>query len=86
MTTILIAVDSDDVRMGLQRLFTRAGFTVHPAPDGHAALQASTPANPDVVLTDLDMPHLDGRGLCRAIRDDPTLCDTSWQSSAAIPA
>jgi CheY-like chemotaxis protein len=38
MTTPLIAEDTPDVREVLQRLFTRAGFTVHTAADGQAAL------------------------------------------------
>ena len=73
MTTILIAEDTDDVRDVLQRLFTRAGFTVRTAPDGRAALQLAREDPPDIVLTDLHMPHLDGLQLCQAIRQDPAL-------------
>src|SRR5688500_18170325 len=76
MTTILIAEDTDDVRDVLQRLFTRAGFTVRTAPDGRTALELARQHPPDIVLTDLDMPHLDGLQLCHAIRRDPTLADT----------
>ena len=76
MATILIAEDNTDVRILLDRLFTRAGHTVLQAPDGQAALQLARRHPPDVVLTDLDMPHLDGLGLCRAIRADPVLRDT----------
>ncbi|GGQ65084.1 response regulator [Couchioplanes azureus] len=75
MTTLLIAEDTDDVRMVLQRLFTRAGFTVLAAEDGRAALELARRQPPDVVLTDLDMPHLDGLELCQAIRRDPELSD-----------
>lgn len=76
MTTILIAEDTDDIREVLQRLFTRAGFTVQTAPDGRAALELARQDPPDIVLTDLDMPHLDGVQLCQAIRQDPILSDT----------
>ncbi|MEV7626499.1 response regulator [Actinoplanes sp. NPDC089786] len=76
MTTILIAEDNDDVRAVLQRLFDRAGFHVLTAPDGHAALDTARQNRPDVILTDLDMPHLNGLQLCQAIREDPTLADT----------
>jgi CheY-like chemotaxis protein len=76
MATLLIAEDTEDVREVLHRLFTRAGFTVHTAADGQAALDLARRHLPDVVLTDLDMPRLDGLQLCRAIRSDPALRDT----------
>lgn len=76
MTSILIAEDTDDLREVLHRLFTRAGFTVRSAPDGRAALELARQHPPDIVLTDLDMPHLNGLQLCQAIRDDPALADT----------
>ncbi|MEV4281533.1 response regulator [Actinoplanes xinjiangensis] len=76
MTTLLIVEDTEDLRRVLDRLFTRAGFTVHSAADGQAALDLARRHPPDVVLTDLDMPRLDGLQLCKAIRADPALCDT----------
>ncbi|MEV8509754.1 response regulator [Actinoplanes sp. NPDC051475] len=76
MTTILIAEDNDDVRAVLKRLLNRAGFSVLTAPDGRAALSTTREHRPDVVLTDLDMPHLDGMELCAAIRKDPAPADT----------
>lgn len=76
MTVLLIAEDNDDIRAVLQRLFHRAGFDVLTAPDGRAALDTARAHHPDVVLTDLDMPHLDGLQLCQAIRHDPALGDT----------
>jgi CheY-like chemotaxis protein len=76
MTLILVAEDDDDIRTVLQRLFDRAGFDVLTATDGRAALNTAREHHPDVVLTDLDMPHLDGLQLCQAIRQDPDLADT----------
>ncbi|MFG1603889.1 response regulator [Actinoplanes sp. NPDC049265] len=73
MTTILIAEDEDDIREVLRRLFARAGFTVQTAPDGRAALELARRHPPDIVLTDLDMPFLDGLQLCEAIRQDAAL-------------
>jgi len=75
MAVVLIAEDDVDVRAVLERLFTRAGFTVLSAPDGAAALRIAASARPDVVLTDLDMPHMTGLQLCAAIRADPVLAD-----------
>ena len=68
MTVVLIAEDDDDVRTVLHRIFVRAGFTVLTEPDGAAALQRALHAHPDIVLTDLDMPGMNGLELCHAIR------------------
>ncbi|MEV4703970.1 response regulator [Actinoplanes sp. NPDC049316] len=75
MTTILIAEDTDDVRMVLHRVFVRVGFTVEVAADGAEALEMARRRPPDVVLTDFNMPRLDGLQLCQAIRADPVLAD-----------
>ena len=76
MAVLLIAEDDDDVRMLLKRIFSRAGFTVHVASEGASALRLARTTRPDVVLTDLDMPTMNGLELCRAIRLDPVLAGT----------
>src|SRR5690606_22327508 len=48
-------------------------WTVETAPDGAAALSAIRTSPPDVVVTDVMMPNLDGFGLLRALRSDPVL-------------
>ena len=75
MAVVLIAEDDFDINAVLQRVFTRAGFTVLSAFDGRTALQIATRQHPDVVVTDLDMPGLTGLQLCAAIRADPELAD-----------
>lgn len=54
-----------------------AGYTVMTAADGNEALQLAEVMRPDLILSDLDMPNLDGFGLLSAIRASGTL--------AAIP-
>lgn len=76
MARILIAEDDEDVCFALTMVFRRAGFTVFSAPDGAVALELAGTQLPDFVLTDLDMPELNGLELCRAIRADPRLRDT----------
>lgn len=73
MAVVLVVEDDIDVNAVLTRLFTRAGFMVLSAPDGATALQVALERRPDVVLTDLDMPGLNGLQLCQAIRADPVL-------------
>jgi CheY-like chemotaxis protein len=48
------------VRMGMER----AGHEVREACDGRDALEQIRAARPDLVISDMQMPELDGRGLC----------------------
>ncbi len=73
MAVIVTAEDDDDIRMVTARCLRRAGHTVVAAADGAQALHAVRHHRPDAVITDVDMPHLTGLQLCRAIRDDPDL-------------
>jgi CheY-like chemotaxis protein len=76
MAVVLIAEDDEDIALILTRLLKRAGNTVLRAPDGLAALELATKHQPDLLLTDLGMPRMDGLELTRAIRSDPGLADT----------
>ena len=76
MPVVLIAEDDEDIARILTRLLTRSGCTVMRAPDGARALELAVADRPDVVLTDLGMPRMDGLALTRAIRADAGLRDT----------
>jgi signal transduction histidine kinase/DNA-binding response OmpR family regulator len=67
---ILIADDNADMREYLRRLLA-SRYTIETAPDGEAALAAARAHVPDLVLTDVMMPGLDGFGLLRGLRRDP---------------
>jgi CheY-like chemotaxis protein len=75
MVVLLIAEDDDDVAFVLTRLFTRAGLTVLRAADGQAAFELAVENHPDVMVTDLGMPRLDGLQLSAAVRAHPGLSD-----------
>ena len=73
---ILIVDDSRSVRLTIQFVLTRAGFTTLVAADGEAGLAAARRERPPVVLLDVEMPRLDGFEVCRRIRADPALAGT----------
>ena len=70
---VLLADDNADMRDYVERLLSAAGMDVEVAIDGEAALQALRRVRPDLVLSDVMMPRLDGFGLLRAIRIDEDL-------------
>ncbi|HKS88392.1 MAG TPA: ATP-binding protein [Stellaceae bacterium] len=70
---ILLADDNADMRAYVRRLL--GDCDVETVADGEAALAAIRARHPDLVLTDIMMPRLDGFGLIRAIRADPALRD-----------
>ena len=69
--TVLVADDNADVRSYVTRLLTGQGWRVEAVGDGDAALALARRVLPDLVLTDVMMPGLDGFGLVRALRADP---------------
>ncbi|GGN69245.1 hypothetical protein GCM10010112_34590 [Actinoplanes lobatus] len=68
MVALLIAEDDEDISLVLARVFKRTGMTVLRASDGWAAYETIVEQRPDVVLTDLGMPRMDGWELIDAIR------------------
>ena len=72
---ILLADDNADMRAYVGRLLAAQGYSVEAVADGAAALEAARREPPDLVLSDVMMPRLDGFGLLRALRADPALRD-----------
>lgn len=70
--TIVVADDMAGSLDVLCRLLTRDGYTVHGAPDGTIALDLVHRVAPDLVLSDVMMPALNGFELCRRIKSDST--------------
>lgn len=65
---ILVAEDEGLAAMAIEDELVREGYDVVLAPDGQAALEEAARQPPDLLLTDLRMPRLDGAGLIRALR------------------
>ena len=67
---IILADDNSDMRGYVERLLREAGYEVLAVADGRAAVDAAQEALPDLILSDVMMPVLDGFGLIRALRTD----------------
>ena len=72
----LVVDDSLTMRKVLGRLLERDGYEVLVAKDGMDAMQLLQETTPDIILTDIEMPRMDGFGLARNIRDDARTKDT----------
>ena len=69
MSLRILAVDDFlTMREMLRQTLTEAGFDVVLAEDGLDALDRLPAADPDLILTDLNMPKMDGFGLIDAVR------------------
>ncbi len=74
MNHVIIAEDSDTARMFVRRCFEIAGLaesTIYEARDGRHAVELLEQNPVELVITDLNMPGLDGRQLVTAMRKDP---------------
>jgi chemosensory pili system protein ChpA (sensor histidine kinase/response regulator) len=72
---ILIVDDSLTVRRVTQRLLQREGYRVAVAKDGLEGLELLARERPAVLLTDIEMPRMDGFDLVRNLRADARLAD-----------
>ena len=73
--TVLVADDNPDMRRYVAGLLAEA-YDVVTAEDGVAALEAAQSVRPDLVLSDVMMPNLDGFGLLQALRSDAATSGT----------
>jgi CheY-like chemotaxis protein len=65
---VLIVDDSMSVRRAVATLLEDHGYDVTLARDGHEAVKSMEVARPDAVLTDLEMPNMNGLELCAHVR------------------
>ena len=73
MPRIMVVDDDDDVRTHMVEVLQAAEYDVSSAADARTALLRMREDPPDLLLTDVLMPHTDGWALMRACRADPQL-------------
>ena len=67
---VVVADDLDQTREAMTELLERDGHLVSSAPDGAAALELVLRERPDVVVSDVMMPNMNGFELCKAVKAD----------------
>jgi diguanylate cyclase (GGDEF)-like protein len=77
---VLVADDDPTHRMVIQEVLEQTGFRVLTAEDGKVAMEMFRKLRPDVVLLDVEMPHMDGFSVCEAIRAQ----ETDWETPIFI--
>ncbi len=70
---VLLADDNTDMLAYVSRLLKAQGYSVDVATDGETALVMAQAAPPDLILSDVMMPGLDGFGLLKRVRAEPVL-------------
>ncbi len=90
--TILVVDDTVDTRDLIHLYLTGEGHTVMLAADGGEALYRAKAERPDMIITDINMPNMDGHTLIRELRaeegfaDTPIVALTAYGSEAAEEA
>jgi two-component system, OmpR family, KDP operon response regulator KdpE len=70
---ILVVDDEPQIARVLRTSLSSSGYEVRTAEDGHSGLRAAREWQPDLVITDISMPNMNGVELCRELRAESTL-------------
>ena len=68
LKTVLVVDDKECIRVSMANLLEEFGYSVREAVDGHSALHQIRKLNPDILLSDLQMPGMSGSELLNNVR------------------
>ena len=71
-TRIVVCDDEAHITRAISMKLTKGGFAVETAADGQAAWEAIQRETPAMLITDYQMPRMDGLSLCRQVRAETT--------------
>ena len=80
---VLVVDDEPSVRNVLQRILEAEGYQVITAGDGEAAIHLAKEKDPDVILLDINIPKIDGREVCRRVREFSATTKVIYYSAEA---
>ena len=69
--TLLVVEDYDPMREAIQSILEKAGYHVRTASNGKAGLEALGECQPDLIVSNIMMPVMDGREFLKAVREQP---------------
>ena len=78
MKKILVVEDEASIRLNITLMLKGEGYTVDSAEDGGAGIEHARSFAPDLIVSDVMMPKLDGFGMLEALRADPRFADTPF--------
>ncbi|MBA3595415.1 MAG: protein kinase [Polaromonas sp.] len=84
MALILVVEDEDAIRSNIVRLLSLEGFETVAAADGEAGLAQARSRTPDLIISDVNMPGMDGFALLAAVRADGQLATTPFVLLTAL--
>jgi serine/threonine-protein kinase PpkA len=78
MKKILVVEDDASIRLNLALMLKGEGYEVDSAENGRAGIEHAKSFAPDLIVSDVMMPGLDGFGMLEALRGDPRFADTPF--------
>src|SRR5471030_2057403 len=78
MKKILVVEDEASIRLNLALMLKGEGYEVDSAENGRAGIEHAKSFGPDLIVSDVMMPVLDGFGMLEALRADPRYADTPF--------
>jgi signal transduction histidine kinase len=78
MKTILVVEDEMDIRMSLQEMLENEGYNVLSAANGKEGLELSISKEPDLILSDILMPQMNGYEMLKKLQENPNTAATPF--------